>query len=141
MTSPRATRTDHGRFCEDEGWRRVRDTRGRSRTHHVTYELDVPDGRVLRTRISHPVDRTDYGRGRWGHVLRDQLDVSEAEFWACVDHDTPPRRARPVVPAAALPADLVHLLVSRVGLTSADLVGMTRDAALARLQRYWTEGS
>lgn len=43
-----------------------------------------PDGRVLRTRVSHPVDRTDYGKSLWSHILRDQLEVSEAQFWECV---------------------------------------------------------
>jgi hypothetical protein len=38
---------------------------GRTGTHHVTYELDLIDGGVLRTRISHPVDRSSYGRSMW----------------------------------------------------------------------------
>ncbi|BCB87816.1 hypothetical protein [Phytohabitans suffuscus] len=49
---------------------------------HVTYELTLSDGRVLRTRVSHPVDRTTYGPSIWSHILRDQLDVTNAVFWA-----------------------------------------------------------
>jgi hypothetical protein len=50
----------------------------RTGTHHVTYELDLPDGRILRTRISHPPGRTTYGPSSlWAHVPRDQLQVSE----------------------------------------------------------------
>lgn len=141
MTWPRPTRKDHERFCENEGWARVRDARGRTGTHHVTWELPLPDGRVLRTRISHPVDRTDYGRGLWAHVLRDQLDVSEPEFWTCVKNGTPPPRSVPVLPPTALPAEVVHLLVARVGVAEAEVATMSKEAAIGRLQRFWTEGS
>lgn len=135
MTWPPATRKDHERFCEVEGWT------GRTGTHHVTYELGLPDGRVLRTRISHPVDRTGFGQRLWAHVLRDQLDVSEEEFRAGVRDGSVPVRSRSAAPQAALPADLVHLLRTRVRLTDAEVAAMSREEALARLRRYWTEGS
>lgn len=106
----------------------------------MTWELAPPDGRVLRTRISHPVDRTDYGRGLWSHVLRDQLDVPEAEFWRCVRDGVVPPRSAPAASARSLPADLVHLLVSRVGLTEAEVATMSREAAIERIQRHWSEG-
>lgn len=140
MTWPQPTRRDHQRFCEVEGWARVRDARGRTGTHHVTWELMLPDGRVLRTRISHPVDRTDYGRRLWSHVLRDQLDVSETAFWRCVRDGVAPLRSAPVAATRSLPADLVHLLVSRVGLSEAEVATMSRAAAIERLQRHWSEG-
>lgn len=140
MTWPRPTREDHERFCATEGWRRIRNARGGTGTHHVTYELDLPDGRILRTRISHPVDRTDYGKGIWAHVLRDQLHVDEATFWACVQQGVLPDRGTPAPPTAALPADLVHLLISRLGLDEAEVAGMSKEEAVARMQRYWTEG-
>ncbi len=141
MTGPAPTRKDHQAFCEAEGWLRVRDARGRAGTHHVTYELALPDGRVLRTRISHPVDRSDYGPGLWSHILRDQLQVSEAEFWACVRDGVTPDRGVRQIPAAALPADLVRVLISRVGLSDAEVAAMSKDEAIARLERYWTSGS
>lgn len=134
------TRADHDRFCSAEGWRLVRDARGRTGTHHITYELDLPDGRTLRTRVSHPPDRTDYGPGLFAHILRDQLAVSEAEFWACVRDGVPPDRGAPAVPPSSLPTDLVHLLVHRVGLREEDVQAMTRSEAIQRAQRYWSEG-
>src|SRR5256885_17060814 len=102
MTSwPPPTRKDHETFCEVEEWRRVRDARGRPGTHHVTYELDLVDGRILRTRISHPVDRSGYGPSMWKHILRDQLDVDEPSFWACVQDGVKPDRGTPAPPAEA----------------------------------------
>ncbi|HEX5114025.1 MAG TPA: cytotoxic translational repressor of toxin-antitoxin stability system [Pseudonocardiaceae bacterium] len=142
MTSwPQPTRKDHETFCQTEEWRHVRDARGRTGTHHITYELDLVDGRILRTRISHPVDRCDYGPGIWKHILRDQLDVDEPTFWSCARDGVKPVRGTPRPPADALPADLVYLLISRVGLDEAEVAGMSKDEAIGRLQRYWTEGS
>jgi len=137
---PSPTRKDHETFCQVEKWRRARDARGRTGTHHLTYELDLVDGRILRTRISHPVDRNEYGQSMWKHILRDQLEVTEARFWACVNHGVRPDRGMPQPTATALPADLVHMLISRVGVSESDVAGMSKDEAIARLHRYWTEG-
>jgi hypothetical protein len=116
----------------------VRDSQSRTGTHHVTYELHLHDGRVLRTRISHPPDRSTYGKSIWAHILRDQLDVSEAEFWSCVQDKVRPNRGEPRVPAEALPAELVHLLITRLGLSEAEIAKMSRSDAIARMQAYWS---
>jgi hypothetical protein len=141
MTWPQPTRQIHEKFCHVEGWNRVRDARGRTGTHHVTYELGLRDGRILRTRISHPADRTTYGPAIWGHILRDQLQVTDTEFWQCGQEGVKPNRGEPEAPAEALPAELVYLLISRVGLEEAAVAAMTRDEAVARLNRYWAEES
>lgn len=140
MKWPLPTRKDHEKFCRVEGWKQVRDARGRTGTHHVTFELPLPDGRVLRTRISHPPDRTTYGASLWSHVLGDQLCVSEEEFWACVREGSRPDRGLPEPPREALPAELIHLLLTRVGLTEPEVAAMTRFEAVERLNRFWTEG-
>jgi hypothetical protein len=137
---PQSTRRDHEQFCLNEGWDRVRDARGRTGTHHVTYELALADGRVLRTRVSHPVDRSGYGRSLWAHILRDQLQVGEDEFWACAKNGVKPDRGIPQPPPEALPAEVVHLLISRVRLGEDEVRAMSRDEAIARLQRFWVEG-
>jgi hypothetical protein len=141
VTWPQPDRENHDRFCRNEGWKRVRDARGRTGTHHVTYELTLHDGRILRTRISHPVDRTVYGAAMWRHILRDQLDVTEGEFWSCAQQGDLPDRGAPAPPREALPADLVYLLIHRVGLEEEAVAEMTKDEAVARVQRYWTDGS
>jgi hypothetical protein len=137
---PQPTRQDHEKFCSVEGWGLVRDARGRTGTHHVTYELGLPDGRILRTRISHPVSRTTYGPALWSHILRDQLEITEEGFWRYVKEGVKPDRGMPEAPAGALPADVVHLLISRVGLGDTEVAAMTKAEAVERLNRYWTEG-
>lgn len=141
MTWPQPTRQFHDQFCQIEKWTPVRDTRGRTGTHHIVYELGLWDGRILRTRISHPADRTTYGPSIWSHILRDQLDVTEAVFWRCVQKGAKPDRGGPEAPPGALPAEIVHLLISRVGLDETAVAAMTKDEAVARLTRYWAEGS
>jgi hypothetical protein len=138
MMWPAPTRSDHEAFCTTEGWRQVRDSQGRTGTHHLTYELHLHDGRILRTRISHPPDRSTYGKSIWAHILRDQLDVSEAEFWACAQDKAKPDRGEPRVPAEALPAELVHLLITRIGLSDAEVAKMSRPDAIRRMQDHWS---
>lgn len=138
---PAPTRADHQAFCENEGWEVVRDARGRASGHHaVTYELHLHDGRILRTRISHPPDNSTYGASIWSHILRDQLDVKEEAFWACARDGVKPDRGEPVPPPQALPADLVHLLITRAHLTREEIARMTREQAINRMQQVWTSG-
>ncbi len=134
---PQPTRADHERFVINEGWREV------PSRHHETYEVELPDRRVLRTRISRPPDKTTYGPRMWAHILRDQLDVTAEEFWTCVREGIPPDRtpddAREDVDGA-IPVEVVNLLIARVGLTRRDISSMTRQEAISRLNEYWSTG-
>ncbi len=134
------TRVDHDRFCVNEGWELGRDARGRAVRHHVTYELGLRDGNRLRTRISRPVDKTTYGPNLWKTILRDQLDVTETAFWVCVrDKQLPDRgRAESEVPPNALPAGLVHQLITHAGLAEHEVAAMTISEATAAMTRYWS---
>jgi hypothetical protein len=137
---PAPTRSDHERFCETEGGTLVRNTRGKT-GHHVTYELALPDGNILRTRISYPPDRSTYGASLWSHILRDQLHVDEVAFWACVNDGTLPDRGQPKETRASLPAGLVTVLLHQVGLPESEVVLMTRDVAITRVNEFWTTGA
>lgn len=133
-------RVDHDAFCRIENWVRVRDARGRPVRHHVTYELSLPDGRILRTRISRPVDTTTHGPSLWRAILRDQLVVSEPEFWACVRDKHLPDRGSPT-PAHrenALPAGLVHQLLHVAGVPEAEVRIMTLEQALDAMNAHWS---
>jgi hypothetical protein len=138
---PAPTRADHEKFCRVEGWTQVRDATGRTGTHHVTYELDLPGGRTLRTRISHPPDRSTYGPALWAHILRDQLGVEEIDFWAAVRRKVAPARDTQTNPSAGLPAEIALLLANRVGLSPEQISLMNKDEAIERLNRYWAEGN
>ncbi|MCE7008985.1 cytotoxic translational repressor of toxin-antitoxin stability system [Kibdelosporangium philippinense] len=130
MSEQSPTPADHDRFCQIEGWIGVR-----SGTH-ITYELGLPDGRVLRTRLS---DRQTYGPDLWQHILRDQLEVDEPTFWACVNDSEKPDRGIAKPRPDALPVDLVHLLITRLGLPERTVATMTRKEAIARIDAYWEQ--
>jgi hypothetical protein len=134
------TRKDYEQFCATEGWERRKRATGKRGTHHVNYELALPDGRVLFTRISHPVDRTDYGGSIWSHILRDQLQVNEDEFWACVDSGVAPDRGGHEVPPEAIPVAVVRTLVRDARIPEAEVRAMSKEQAVARLAEFYTSG-
>ena len=136
---PRATREDHDDFCTTEGWALVRGATGKPVAHHRTYELTLPDGRILRTRISRPVDRTQYRDSTWSHILRTQLQVTTDEFWDCVNDKMLPQRSRPAAPPRkSLPLYLVDGL-SRHGVPAQEISAMTEDEAKERLHQIWNK--
>jgi hypothetical protein len=141
MTWPAPTRSDHDRFCRKEGWIAVRDARGRTVSHHITYELTLPDGQILRTRISRPPNRETYGPNLWSSILRDQLHVDDATFSACVNDNVLPNRGQPQPQDPALPVEIASLLVTKVRLTQSEVAAMTKDEAIARLNQFWAEGN
>lgn len=85
---------DLKKFCENDGWD------PRKRTDHWRYVKRLA-GRTLRAKVS-------FGSGELGDpglfaaILRDQLQVSEAEFWRVVQHGGPAQRT--TAPAVAPPA-------------------------------------
>ena len=133
------THADHRAFVETEGWERRGTARGRGRTgDHVRYVLRLADGDVLVTRVSH-------GAGSIGDpnlvaaILRDQLRVTEDDFYRCVRHGVLPPRPQPPtpeLPADTLDAKLVRNLMRRVGLSQQEVASLDREGAIARWQDY-----
>jgi len=144
MTNRAASRRDHQRFCQTEGWTEVRNSRGKPTGHHVTYELVLADASVLRTRISRPANTDTYGKGLWSHIPDDQLHVSVDEFWECVDNGNPPRRTAASrendtvsLPARSLPASLAYQLVNTLHLTTEEIAGISREQAVRLMTEHW----
>ena len=131
------TRKDHQNFCLNEGWTQVRNARGKG-GHHLTFELALSDGRVLRTRISHPANRQTYGPSLWAHILRDQVHVDEDEFWACVREKKVPQRGRGEPTQPSIPAGVVAQLLSN-GVEESEVRLMSRAEAIERLNLIWSQ--
>lgn len=139
MSYPTATRKNHERFCVVEGWEQRKTATGSKGTNHVRYELVLPDGKILYTRISHPVDRSDYGTQMWSHILRDQLQVSPAEFWSCVrDGCKPARGGPPQPPPEAIPLGVVQGLMAQ-GVPERDIKAMSKSEAIQQLTEYYSK--
>lgn len=134
MKFPTATRRDHEKFCVTEGWTQRTTAAGQAGTHHHNFELTLPDGRMLYTRISHPINRADYGPGLWSHILRDQLEVDNPVFWDCVKHGVLPDRGGPSgAPENAIPAGVVSILLGTFHLPEEEVRAMTTEQAITRM--------
>lgn len=141
MKFPAPSRRAHKQFCEIEGWDIVRNATGK-RGHHLTFELALQDGSILRTRVSRPADKTSYGKALWAHILTDQICVSESEFWACVTDNLPPERSgSDAVAVEAPPVGVVYQLIHRAGLPTDEVAAMSRQDAIDRLNQFNTYGT
>lgn len=136
-----ASRRQHKQFCDTEGWEEVKNARGKPVRHHITYELRLADGRILRTRVSRPANFESYGPSLWTAILRDQLDTTEDQFWDCVDRGVQPPRPgqHGPVPAKALPAGLVHQLLYTLGLGEEQVANLSKDEAVALMTEHWSK--
>lgn len=136
---PAPTRAHHRDFCVTEGWVQRTTVRGKT-VDQARYELSLPDGRVLTTRISHPVSgREAYGKRLWAKILRDDLEVTEGEFWACVRDRLLPTRGTPAVSAQeTIPLGLFHQLITTVGLPEEQVRAMTKAQAAQALADFYT---
>lgn len=135
-----ASRRQHKKFCDIEGWAEVTNARGGKVRHHLIYELSLADGQILRTRISRPANNDTYGPSLWSAILRDQLAVTEDEFWQCVGQGSKPPRpgGSPAPPAQSLPAGLAHQLISTLGLSEQAVAALSRDEAIALMTEHWS---
>lgn len=61
-------------YCEKNGWVLVR------KTDHFYYEKTLPDGTLLRTRVSMALHK-EIPKHLWKHILSRQLQISEEEFY------------------------------------------------------------
>jgi hypothetical protein len=123
---PPADRESHDTFCVTEGWTLVRGATGKPVTHHRTYELTLWDGRILRTRISRPINSSQYGTQMWSHILKQQLEVTVEEFWSCVnDGQLPDRGFAPLeAPPQSIPLFLLKELM-KLGVSEKEALAMT----------------
>jgi hypothetical protein len=132
-----ATFRDLKAFVERDGWTEVPSlARGRRRTgDHWRYRKDLPDGRVLRTKVSHDL-KAEIGPSMFGHIARDQLETTVEQFWDVVHGrvqpgpDTPPSDIRPV------PGWLVLRLIHTVGLPEVEVRRMTGGEARSAWEEY-----
>jgi hypothetical protein len=132
----------HRTFVETEGWaKKGKANRPGATGDHHRYTLTLATGDVLFTRVSHGSGQLD-DPGLVAQVLRDQLQVSEADFWRCVDDGVLPPRPQPVqasIQGPALDAKLVRNLMRKVGLTQAEISGLSKADAVAARQRWLAE--
>ena len=133
----------HLKFVQQEGW--VAKGTARSTTkqgNHERYSLALETGEVLYTRVSHGPGQIDDQQVIQA-ILHDQLQVSEAEFWACVNRGIRPSRpkaASPTTKGKVLDAKLLGNLIRKVGMTPAEIGELSPQEAIDRWKQYLTAG-
>jgi hypothetical protein len=120
-------------YCRIDGWREVR------RTGHVFFERVLPDGTVLRTHRSH-TGRKTMSAGRFKAILRDQLRVSEDDFWTALETKEPVPRPSDAPTLEALPLYLMRVLKDELHLSEAEIAELTRDEAERLVHEHWSRG-
>jgi hypothetical protein len=120
-------------FCKLDGWRPVRATK------HAVYQKVLNDGTALETRVSQKPEKDEIGPGLFQFILRTQLQVSAAEFWAVIDEKRPARRPQelPAPPSVRRPSPSIVKQLERVlGLGPSDISALSHDDAVKLLNDH-----
>lgn len=111
----------HRQFCEIDEW-----TRTEGGSDHARFVKHLPDGRLLRTRVSH--NKNEYGEDLKGAILN-QLEVDEVTFFEVLatrrTADRPAPQPEPL--PDPLPGWVLQALM-RKGLTEQELAGLDLTA-------------
>lgn len=140
MTPASPTWADVESFLKADGWRQLpTQARGGRRQKHVFFEKLLPDNRLLQTHISH--DRSaSMGAGRFGAMLREQLEVSREAFWEAIRTGNPVERPTPIGERPVEhPAWVVRVLIGELHLTADEIEQLDADEAERRVRAHWTE--
>jgi hypothetical protein len=110
------SRRDLQAFVRADLWEPKQTATGKAHGDHDRYRKQLPDGSVLNTKISHPVDNTSLGT-LWESTIRSlQLQVTEEQFWDCIASGKPVDRSNPFIgdPVASdLPTCDLRMLAGR----------------------------
>jgi hypothetical protein len=120
---------------------RIDDWTETQRTDHYRYLKHLPNGDILRTKVSFGRGPAFNDPGLWHHVWKDQLKCSsEDDFWNTVKTRTPLERtqASPTTPPTgpAKPTWLYEFLVNVVQMNPQEVLALSQqDAMNIYLQR------
>ncbi|MDQ1248075.1 MAG: hypothetical protein QG597_2447 [Actinomycetota bacterium] len=133
------TTKDLLRFLAVEGWEDKDAASGKRTGDHHRFVFTTPTGDRLYTKVSHGT-KSYRSRDLFKAILRDQLQVSEEEFWQAVDHGVAPNRPRPEQPAqtkgGGIDAKLARNLLTKVGVRPTELAGLSQGDAVALWQAW-----
>lgn len=77
--------------------------------------------------------------GRFGAILRDQLEVSRSEFWECIRTRKPvDRPVETEEPPVEHPAWVVAVLVGDLHMSPEELEALTAEQARELVEQHWS---
>ena len=129
---PQPTHRDLRRFCELDEW-------DHRRTDHDRYTKTLPDGTILRTKVSFGAGGVD-DPALWTRIWREQLALpSEDEFWRVLEEERPADRDTPpgvVVEPVVLKGWVVDHLY-RAGYSDDAIAAMSEEQAIELVHEHW----
>lgn len=140
MTPASPSWGDVAEFLAADRWRRIpAGERGGRRQSHVFFEKELPDGRMLQTHISHDRSST-ISPGRFGMILREQLEVSRAEFWEAIRNGEPVDRpaAKDDDEAVEHEAWVIAVLVGELHMPAEEIEKLTEQDAIELVHEHWS---
>ncbi len=135
MTAAAPTWGEIEQFLKVDGWRKLPAS---GHSSHVFFEKLLDDGRVLQTPVSH----SRYNRpspGRFGVILRDQIEISRYELWKALESGEPVDR--PVAIEAEKPVEheawVVAVLANQLHMSADEIEALDRDDAHQLVHDFW----
>jgi hypothetical protein len=139
MMPRRLEHSDHKKFVETEGWEKKGTASGGGKTgNHFRYSLRLNTGEIMYTRVSHGSGSIN-DPSLVASILREQLRVSEEDFYRCVKDGVLPPRPAPEnleVPTEGLDAKLVRNLITKVGLSQSEVAALRKTEAIEMWNQY-----
>lgn len=140
MTPDSPSSGDLKQFLAADGWRQIpASERGGKRESHVFFEKQLADGRTLQTHISHDRSAT-ISAGRFGAILREQLEVSRAEFWEAIRTGEPVDR--PVTVDEELSVEhepwVIAVLVGKLYMGPEEIENLSEQEAIDLVHEFWS---
>jgi hypothetical protein len=134
-----ATFRDLRRYVTIDGWTEEPNlARSRRRTgDHRRYSRELPDGTLLRTKVSHD-ESAEIGDDPFHRILRDQLRVTEGRFWEVVRGQATPETEMVMPAVEPVPGWLVMRLLFSAGLPEAEVARMSAEEARDAWLEYQT---
>jgi hypothetical protein len=140
MTPTSPTWGDVEQFLAADGWRQLPGAaRGGKRQTHIFFEKQIPDGRTLQAHISHDRSNT-MSPGRFGSVLRWELEVSKEEFWDAIRSGQAVDRPVPVDEEEVVehPAWVTAVLLGPLHMDAEEIAGLSEAQAVELVQQHWS---
>lgn len=139
MTPASPSWADLEQFLGIDEWRRIpAGERGGRRQSHIFFEKLLPNGRLLQTHISHDRSKA-ISPGRFGAILRDQLEVSRAAFWEAVESGEPVARPIDADEETLVEHDawVIVVLTGELHMTAEEIEGLSEQEAIQLVHQHW----
>jgi hypothetical protein len=140
MTPTSPTWGDVEQFLAADGWRQLPGSeRGGKRQTHIFFEKQLPDGRTLQAHISHDRSNT-MSPGRFGSVLRWELEISKEEFWEAIRSGEPVDRPVSVDDDEVIehPAWVIAVLNGELHMSAEQIAQLSEAAAVELVHEHWS---